>query len=133
MATENQKTADLPVLDRDAILGLTDRQIEKVPVPEWSGSVFVRSLMAEERDEFEAGCSDGKGKMTLQNFRARLLVMAICDQAGNPIFSKKIDVLALGRKSAKAVDRIFAKAKELSGFSKEDLEEYVKNSESDPT
>jgi len=124
----------MPILTKDAILNAQDRQIEKVPVPEWGGEVCVRSLSGAERDAFEAGCSDGKGRMTLDNFRARLLVRAVCDENGAPLFNPKgEDLIRLGQKSAKAMDRVFAKAKELSGFSKDDIEEYVKNSESDPT
>ena len=45
------KDPKLRILDRASILGSDDREIERVPVPEWGGFVFVRNLSGAERDQ----------------------------------------------------------------------------------
>ena len=44
----------MTILTRDQILQANDLVTETVEVPEWGGSVFVKSLTGVERDQFEA-------------------------------------------------------------------------------
>lgn len=118
----------MAVLTADQILAAQDDRLEKVAVPEWGGEVCVRNLSGTERNEFEAGLVDSKGKVTLANISARLLSLALCDEQRKPLFTKG-DVARLGKKNAAALGRLFERAKELSGISKEDVEEYAGNSE----
>lgn len=117
------------MLSRAEILAANDRRIEPLEVPEWGGTIFVRSLTGTERDSYEAGLHDGKGKVSLENARARLAALTVCDDKGALLFSRA-DLAALGGKSAKALDRIFDKALALSGMAKGDVEAAAKNSES---
>lgn len=117
------------VLTKNAILSQSDREIEMVEVPEWGGVVFVRSLSGEERDQFEASIIERNGRdvrTNLRNLRARLVVLAACDESGNPIFSPG-DADALGAKSAAALDRIFSVAQRLSGLRENDVQELAEN------
>ena len=117
-------------LGRDAILGASDRKIERVEVPEWGGCVFVRTLRAFERDAFEASMFKGRGKNrteNLENLRARLVVLAACETGGARLFDDA-DVKALGDKSAAPLDRVFGAAQRLNGMTTEDVEEMVGNS-----
>lgn len=117
------------VLTKNAILSQSDREIEMVEVPEWCGVVFVRSLSGEERDQFEASIIERNGRdvrTNLRNLRARLVVLAACDESGNPIFSPG-DADALGAKSAAALDRIFSVAQRLSGLRENDVQELAEN------
>lgn len=117
------------VLTKNAILSQSDREIELVEVPEWGGVVFVRSLSGEERDQFEASIIERNGRdvrTNLRNLRARLVVLAACDESGNPIFSPG-DADALGAKSAAALDRIFSVAQRLSGLRENDVQELAEN------
>ena len=41
-------------LTRNEILAVDDLQTQKVDVPEWGGSVYVRGLTGSERDALEA-------------------------------------------------------------------------------
>ena len=119
------------VLDKSAILTASDMKKEKIHVPEWGGDVWIKSLSGKERDAFESSMFKGKGKNRKENFanlRARLLVWTLVDEQGNRLFDDS-DATALGEKNAKALDRCFAKARELSGMSEEDVEEMTKNSE----
>jgi len=116
-------------LTKEGILGAADSKIEKLDVPEWGGHVFIRSMTGTERDEFEAETYVTKGKtveFNRRNFRARLLVRALCDEKGEALFTLK-DIDALGKKSAKALDRCFGAAQKLNGLSAEDVDELTKN------
>ena len=117
------------LLNKDAILKAADSKIEKLDVPEWGGHVFIRTMTGTERDDFEAETYITKGKnveFNRRNFRARLLVRALCDESGTPMFTSK-DIDALGKKSAKALDRCFGAAQKLNGLSADDVEELTKN------
>lgn len=118
-------------LHRDDILGAEDRQTEEVPVPEWGGTVIVRALSGAERDKLEESVTQGtSGKMSLENFSARLAAMSIVDEHGKRVFSDK-DIKALGQKSARALNRVQAAAQRLSRITNEDLQELTGNSEPD--
>lgn len=116
---------------RDEIKTTEDHKRERVEVPEWGKTLFVRSLSGEERDAFEEGSLVQKGKkreVALRNIRARLVVMATVDGEGNSVFAPG-DELWLGKKSAAALDRLFSVAQKLAGISDDDIEELVKNSD----
>lgn len=111
-------------LTRDQILGTKDLPVEEVQVPEWGGSVFVRGMNGTERDAFELSIVDQKqkGKVNLENVRAKLCALVICDEEGNRIFSDR-DVQALAKKSASALSRVFEMAMKLSGMTNNEVKE----------
>lgn len=116
------------MLSKQQILDADDLAFAVVSVPEWGGEVRIRTLSVRERDEFEATISTGGKKPNLANVRARLVMRVIVDADGKQVFDLP-DVALLGRKSAKAMERVFEAARKLNGFSKEDIEELAKNSE----
>ncbi len=122
------------ILSKADILGSHDMRIKTVEVPEWGGSVRLRSLTGAERDAFEALLVkdiDGKRVPDLANLRAKLLAATIVDEEDRQIFSAG-DIAALGKKSAVALDRVFNVAQRLNGMSADAVEEAVKNSDSAP-
>lgn len=119
----------MTILTRNQILTAPDLQRELVHVPEWGGDVYVRGLTGSERDALEAGMLERKGKTTsirLENLRARLLSTTLVDEDGKSLFGPE-DVVVLGSKSAVALERCFAVARRLSGFTEQDVEELTKN------
>jgi len=121
------------LLTRDAILEAQDLQHEEVYIPEWGGSVRVRTLTGAERDAFEQSIVDQRGKdtrMNLRNIRAKLVALTVVDGDGKRLFSDA-DAKLLGQKSASALDKIFEVAQRLSGLRDEDVEELAKNSDDD--
>ena len=119
------------LLTRDAILEAQDLQHEEVYIPEWGGSVRVRTLTGAERDAFEQSIVDQRGKdtrMNLRNIRAKLVALTVVDGVGKRLFCDA-DAKLLGQKSASALDKIFDVAQRLSGLRDEDVEELAKNSE----
>lgn len=118
----------MSLLTREAILAAEDRKTEDVSVPEWGGTVRVRALSGSERDTYEGSLvqlsPSGQKKLTLANARAKLVSLAVCDEAGSPLFSEK-DVVELGSKSATALQRVWEVASRLSGLSDDDMNELV--------
>lgn len=116
------------LLSREHILGADDRKTEDVQVPEWGGTVRVRALSGAERDAYEAGLvqlrADGTRRLTMQNARARLVSLSVCDEQGGRVFSDA-DVAELGDKSAAALERVFSVASRLSGLTDDDIEEMT--------
>lgn len=126
----------MALLGRNAILEAKDLQTEDVPVPEWGGEVRIRMLTGEERDQFEASMvelrKDGTTKANRENVRARLLILCIVNENGETMFNKA-DIKLLGRKSAKALERVVNACNELNGISEKDIEELSEGFDSDPS
>lgn len=114
------------MLTRDQILAADDLPREQVDVPEWGGSVLVGALTGTERDAFEQSLLMADGKVNLQNMRARLAACCLIDEAGQRLFSLH-DVEALGRKNAKALERVTKVAQRLNRMGDAQLEELTGN------
>ena len=122
-------------LTREAILKADDLPREKVPVPEWGGDVFVRTMTGVERDAYEQKLIREKGeneKLNMENLRGLLAAMTVVDDKGNRIFADT-DAPELGRKSSLALTRIFDVAIRLNGLTKSEVDELAKKSPPGPT
>lgn len=127
----------MTLMSKAAILGAVDIGFEDIDlsdVPGW-GTVRIKDLTAAERDALEASLTvdvagGRKGgvtqKVSLDNVRAAFCAAALVDEDGNLLFSKA-DLGALGRKSARALDRIFARIRERNGLSDGDVQELAEN------
>ena len=122
-------------LGKAQILGMQDLPVAELEVPEWGGWVRVRTMTAHERDVFETNAVIKNGRdvrMNTRNIRAQLVAATVVDDEGRPVFTLA-DVEALGQKSAKAMDRVYAKASELAGLREADVQELAENFEAAPT
>lgn len=120
-------------LNKKQIIDADDLKSEIVDVPEWCGCVKVRTITGTERDAFEQSIIEYKGKSArtnLNNLRAKLCQLCMTDEKGAQLFTLQ-DLVSLGKKSAKALDRVFGVAQTLNGFSDEDIEGLTKNSDPD--
>jgi len=116
-------------LTKDDILSANDIYKEEIDVPEWGGTVFVKTLSGEERDKLEAsiisfGPSGQARGMRTDKLRSTLAVLGICDKDGNPIFAEK-DIPALAKKSASALDRVVVAIQRLAGMSPADVDSLI--------
>lgn len=114
------------ILDKTAILSAEDLKTEEVDVPEWGGSVRVRTLTGSERDAFESSLIAADGQRNMANYRARLLSRALVGENGQRLFSDD-EIPLLGGKSAAALDRLFAVAQRLNGIGGEAEKAIEKN------
>ena len=122
------------LLTKDAILAAQDVRFDVVSVPEWGGDVRICSMSGEQRDRYEQSLFASRGAdaaANLANIRARLAAYSIVDDAGVLVFSED-DIVALGQKSAAALDRVVEAARKLSALSEQDIDELKKPSEPGP-
>lgn len=98
----------------------------EVPVPEWGGSVYVRTLSGAERGPFL--------KLVLKDDAdaAEVVALVAVDANGNRLFSDD-DVAVLREKSFKALDRIISAAMKHNATTNESVEEGKDESEKSPS
>jgi hypothetical protein len=114
------------ILTRDMILKSDDLAKEKVSVPEWGGSVYVRCLTGVEREQWEGIAIRARDAKNYTKVRTSLLTMCLVDEKGNRLFADQ-DVRDLGQKSAKAMDRLVDVALRISGISEGEIEKMEGN------
>jgi hypothetical protein len=125
----------MALLNKDLILAADDLETVDVDVPEWGGSVRLRTLTGGERDKFESDMIDQRGKsnkMNLVNLRARLVALCAVDEGGKRMFGDN-EVTKLGAKSAAVLDKLFVAAQKLNGMTQQDVEELTEGFEDDQT
>jgi hypothetical protein len=125
----------MALLSKDAIWQVQDIQTVDVEVPEWGGTIRLRGLTGSQRDAFEASSVQMVGtdaRLNQRNLRARLIAACAVDEEGAPLFERS-DIIHLGNKSAKAVDRVFDACLRLNGMSNRDVDELTENLEAGQT
>ena len=108
------------MLDADSILAANDIELASVEVPEWGGSVYIRVMSGAERDQWEQLNVKALQRGTAKNVRAGLAALCMCDHQGKRLFTDD-QIEALGKKSAKALDRVFAKIQEVNALTDDEL------------
>lgn len=104
------------LLTAEAILKADDITRERVDVPEWGGSVYVRGLTARQKDRIELGHMNKE----IKDYRATVAAYSICDDKGNALFSVH-DIAKLADKSGAALERVFETAMRLSRITETDV------------
>ena len=123
----------MALLNREAILAANDLPTKDVSVPQWGGTVRVRSLTGAERDQFEMDMIAARrdGQVAPSNVRARYAAMCIVGEDGQNLFTAT-DIEALGRKSAAALDRVYQEILSFNALTDDDVDELVGNSAAGP-
>lgn len=119
------------ILTRQQILEADDLATRDVDCPEWGGTVTVRTMTGTQRDRWEADRVTKDGEVNRVNIRSQAVALSLVGEDGELLFTEA-DVDALGRKSAKALDRVFDVVMKLNGIGAADVEEMEKNSASSP-
>lgn len=136
MAEDNGEAPKVPLQDltKKQIISAEDIQLIPIEVPEWQGTVYLKSISGKERDYFENIIFDTNSSTTvrLKNFRARFLVKSICYKDGTLIFTDE-EAETLGAKNGAVIDRLYEKAQEISGMRKKDINQMGNASGSDKT
>jgi ribosomal protein L4 len=118
----------MTLLSKDQILAAEDLPFQDVEVPEWGGTVRVRAMTGKDRDEFEKDAmryENGEIVTDRTNYRAKFLAKCVVNEKNELLFTAK-DVEALGKKSYRAIDKVFSVAIDLSGVSKKEADN-IKN------
>jgi hypothetical protein len=109
------------LLSKDQILKQTDLGHEDFQVPEWGGTVRIKTLSGLEKEDLES-----KLREKLHNIRANWLAATLIDESGKNLFSES-DIESLGKTSCAVMDKVFERALERNGVKKDKLEEIEKN------
>ena len=105
-------------LSKAAILAAKDTKVSApIPVPEWGGDVYCKTLSGTERDAFEESYSENKMKA----FRCRFLVLTLSDDKGERLFTDG-ETADLGNKSSVVINRLFDAAWKHNAFTTEAVE-----------
>jgi hypothetical protein len=105
-------------LSKAAILAAKDTKLSApIPVPEWGGDVFCKTLSGTERDAFEESYSENK----MRAFRCRFLVLTLSDDKGERLFTDS-ETADLGKKSSVVINRLFDAAWKHNAFTTEAVE-----------
>ncbi len=113
------------VLTRADILAADDLKKIQVEVPEWGGSVYVRTMTGNDRDKFEDYCYSKTDK-SVAGIMQLLLSMTLVDEFGVRLFNED-EIKVLGEKSAAPLSRLFEKARELNALNEKDVKDLEKN------
>ena len=118
-------------LTREQILQADDLKREKVPVPEWSGDIYVRELTGIEASEFDAWMAENKDnkKALGLGWHPLMVMLCACDESGERLFSRD-DFESLKGKNKDVIARIAERAISLNRMGADDIEDEVKNSQS---
>lgn len=119
------------MLTKEQILAAADIRVKEVDVPEWGGTVFVRTPTGREQDQFDKSLEGKDGKRDGRRFSELFCALYLSDAEGNRIFTDS-DAPMLGKKSMRAIRRIMDAALELNGLKKEAVEEMEKNFDAMP-
>jgi hypothetical protein len=127
----------MALLSAEEIFKIDDVITEDLEVPEWNGTIRLKMLTGAERDFFEASMvKSGKGgqqERNMANFRARMIGMCAVDDQGRKLFATNPAVKELGKKSSKALSRIFDKCQEMNGLTEADVEELSEGFDDAPS
>jgi len=133
--------SEMVFLTREALLQKDDLKLEKVELSR--GFVFVREMTGHEKDIWEQSMlkqkpSGNKGKgteyeTTLEDFRAKLAVVTVCDESGNLLFKPEEARTLNKMMSASNMEKIVTVAQKLNAISEQEKDEIIKNSEADQT
>ena len=118
-------------LSRDQIIGADDKVIERIEVPEWNGTIYLRVLSAHERDLFDASTRDSSGNFNRIDQAPKMLVRMICDSEGRLLLAQD-DVDVLASKSSRALERLFDVALRINGYTEQADEAAQSKSSADP-
>jgi len=115
----------MAILSKDQIMGVQDVRTKEVAVPEWGGSVLIRTLSAGDKGRLEQKMT--RADLDYSTVMAEYASLIVCDEEGKRIFSAK-DIAALSEKSASALQKIFDAGQELNSLSRQDIEAIAGNS-----
>lgn len=119
---------------RDALLTASKRRLHCFDIPEFEGSVHLRSLSAADRLALrskwaEAGAKGDSGSF---EFQCALVSKCLVDSEGNRIFGDD-DAEAIGALDARVLDSLALEAVRISGLSQQAVDTAAKNSEPSPS
>lgn len=111
----------------EEIISSEDFRYQDVEVPEWGGTIRIRSLSAKQRDTLARKIkADGESEAS-----EMMVVMCVVDEAGQRVFDFK-DIERLKAKSTVPIARIVRALGELTSGTGKPTEEFEENFDGTP-
>lgn len=106
----------MAILTKTQILSVVDSELRKIEVPEWGGEVMIRAMSLKEKDVLDRLFD--KPNLTDSDFMSHVMVVGVCDEAGQPIFTED-DIPGLLARNLFVVRRIVSDWRKLNGLLKD--------------
>ena len=103
----------MAILTKTQILSASDSDFSEVSVPEWGGEVRIRAMSLREKDTLDRLFK--KEDLTDSEFMSHVLLVGVCDETGQPIFTSD-DIPGLLDRNLSVVRRIVAAWRKLNGL-----------------
>lgn len=103
------------MLNRETIYQEGAPKTKEVPIPEWGGSVTIRSLSADEA----MALAEYRGQKTVVS---RYIAASVIGEDGQRVFPDDDDIAKIGSLGAKGNLRLYRAIEELNGMDSEDVE-----------
>lgn len=109
------------VLSAEDILSADDVQVVPVEMPEWGGTVHLRTMTADEAVKFTEYLSDPANK---RKGLVRIVALSLCDEKGVRLFPDGIEfgpkMEKLRTKNVRAFVRLQKEAMKLNGYDEDE-------------
>jgi hypothetical protein len=128
------------VLNKEALLRKQELKVVEVDLGN-EEVVYVRQMTGHERDEWEKSMRretrNKEGVITsmeviLDDFRAKLAVSTLCDEAGTLLLSREDYKILSNNMTAERLETIINQSQKINAITKEDKEGLIKNLEAIP-
>lgn len=124
------------MLSREQIQNAQDFKKESVEVPEWGGTVYIRTMTAGHFDAYQIramesrGVDDALNPQAIRDARVILISYTLCDASGDLLFDDEEGIEILRQKDGLVIDRLSEKAMAINGLSEAAIEDAKKNLDS---
>ena len=108
------------MLTREQIESKPGFTIKEIPIPEWDGTVCIRSWTANEMDEYATWVDTG-GSVTKKRAHAKIAAISLCDPDGKRMYADG-EIDTLGDRNGAALDRIVKEAMSHNGLGSDAIE-----------
>ena len=119
-------------LTKEQILAASDVQVDRVDVPAWGGSVYVRTMTGKESDRLYQSIIDPKTHKVsielMEGYKARQAVVFLSDAQGNRLFTDD-EADAVSGKLHLVLETICEAGRRVNKMDEDDVDGLEKNSE----
>lgn len=115
-------------LSKEAIFAAKDTEVHEIEVPEWGGTILLRSMTGAQRNNYEhwAHQQSKADSPDYRGIRERLISCCAVDESGSPLFTEE-DIAALAAKNSEVIDRLHEQCQKLCGMDADAVEDAAKN------
>lgn len=111
----------------DEILTTKDKAFEDVWIEDWETYVRIAVMPGDERDEWEQQIVAQRDQKNYRGVRSGLVARVMVDEHGQRLVTTPEQIKALGEKSAKVLDLLFAVARRVNKLDQKDIKELEGN------